>query len=282
MTEKSTRFLDRGRHLWLGLALIAVMWPLNWFLPGLRTMFLFFPLWLGYILTVDGLVLRRRGSSLLSRAGPSEAVMLFLISAVSWWLFEAVNLVLHNWRYLGRELIGDAAYALFASVAFSVVMPAVFASAELVRDSAWIERFGSGPRLRPTRRNLLLLIAIGFVMLALSLGFPDLFFPLIWGAIYLILDPLNHLLGKASLLDRLERGDWRPVASLAAGALMTGFFWELWNYFSYPKWVYDIPGVGFLHIFEMPLLGYLGYLPFGLELFALFALLRWRPLDPQL
>jgi hypothetical protein len=28
----------------------------------------------------------------------------------------------------------------------------------------------------------------------------------------------------------------------------------------------------------MPLLGYLGYPPFALELFALFALLKWRPL----
>ena len=35
---------------WLGLFLLAVCWPLNWTLPGLRTAYLFFPLWLGYIL----------------------------------------------------------------------------------------------------------------------------------------------------------------------------------------------------------------------------------------
>ena len=282
MTERTAGFLERGRHLWLGLVLIALMWPLNWFLPGLRTMYLFFPLWLGYVLTVDGLVQRRRGTSLFSRAGAADTVMLFLISAVSWWLFEAVNLILQNWHYLGRELIGDVAYALFASVAFSVVMPAVFASAELVRSTRWVERFRRGPRIPPNRRNLLILFAIGVLMLVLSLGFPRVFFPLIWGALYLILDPLNALLGRDSLLDWLRHGDWRPVASLAAGALLTGFFWELWNYFSYPKWVYEIPGVGFLHIFEMPLLGYLGYLPFGLELFALYALLRWRPSGPEL
>jgi hypothetical protein len=44
----------------------------------------------------------------------------------------------------------------------------------------------------------------------------------------------------------------------------------MWNYFSYPKWVYDTPMVNFLHVFEMPLLGYIGYIPFSLELFAIY------------
>jgi hypothetical protein len=46
----------------------------------------------------------------------------------------------------------------------------------------------------------------------------------------------------------------------------------MWNFYSYPKWVYRVPFVNFWHIFEMPLLGYLGYLPFALELFALYHL----------
>ena len=46
----------------------------------------------------------------------------------------------------------------------------------------------------------------------------------------------------------------------------------MWNFYSYPKWVYHVPYVDFLRIFEMPLLGYGGYLPFGLELFALYQL----------
>ncbi len=70
----------------------------------------------------------------------------------------------------------------------------------------------------------------------------------------------------------LSEGDWRPVISLFIGALICGFFWEMWNYFSYPKWVYHVPFVDFARIFEMPLLGYGGYLPFSLELFALYNL----------
>jgi hypothetical protein len=278
MTEKPARFVGRGQHLWLGLALLAVVWPLNWFLPGTRTMYLFFPLWLGYILIVDALVLRRRGSSLLSRASAADTLMLFLLSALAWWLFEAINLYIGNWRYLGRELIGDLTYALFASLSFSTVMPAVFATAELVRSAAWLDRLPAGPRIVPNRRNLLLLFVLGTTMLVLAITLPRAFYPLTWGALYLILDPLNKVLGRESLLDRLRHGDWRPVVALASGALVTGFFWELWNFHSFPKWVYVTPGVDFLHLFEMPLLGYLGYPPFALELFALFALLRWRPL----
>jgi hypothetical protein len=70
------------------------------------------------------------------------------------------------------------------------------------------------------------------------------------------------------------------VAALALGALVCGFFWELWNFYSYPKWTYHTPGVEFLHVFEMPLLGFLGYPPFGLELYALAHLIA--PRSPRL
>ena len=58
-------------------------------------------------------------------------------------------------------------------------------------------------------------------------------------------------------------------ALLALGALVCGFFWEMWNYYSFPKWTYHTPGAEFLKIFEMPLLGYGGDIPFALELYAL-------------
>jgi len=67
----------------------------------------------------------------------------------------------------------------------------------------------------------------------------------------------------------LREGNWRPIVSLSFGALICGFFWEMWNYYSWPKWIYHTPGTEFLHVFEMPLLGYAGYIPFALELYAL-------------
>ena len=56
---------------------------------------------------------------------------------------------------------------------------------------------------------------------------------------------------------------------------MCGFLWELWNVHSYPKWIYHVPGAEFWYLFEMPALGYLGYLPFGLEVY-LFTHLVWK------
>jgi hypothetical protein len=109
----------------------------------------------------------------------------------------------------------------------------------------------------------------GAAMLALALAWPRLFYPFVWTSLVLILEPLNCWLGRRHFLQDLQHGDWRPVLSLSLGALICGFFWEMWNYYSYPKWIYHTPGAQFLHLFEMPLLGYGGYIPFALELCAL-------------
>ena len=93
-----------------------------------------------------------------------------------------------------------------------------------------------------------------------------------WLSVYGILDPLNYWLGNRSLLEYAAAGDWRPIVSLSLGCLVCGLFWEMWNYYSYPKWVYRVPFVGVLHVFEMPLLGYGGYVPFAWELFAMYEL----------
>jgi hypothetical protein len=48
----------------------------------------------------------------------------------------------------------------------------------------------------------------------------------------------------------------------------------MWNMYSYPKWIYHTPGVEFWKVFEMPLLGFGGYIPFAFELYGLKHLLR--------
>ena len=86
-------------HGWIGLVLVAVCWLSNWMLPGVRTAYLFFPLWLGYVLVVDALVRTRAGSSIWSRSR-KDFVLLFFFSAPVWWLFELFNLRTANWEYL--------------------------------------------------------------------------------------------------------------------------------------------------------------------------------------
>ena len=83
----------------------------------------------------------------------------------------------------------------------------------------------------------------------------------------------RSLLGNRSLTESIVHGDWRPVAALWIGVLFTGFIWEMWNFLSYPKWIYHVAWGGCCKIFEMPLLGYGGYLPFALELYAMYHLI---------
>jgi hypothetical protein len=258
-------------HGWIGLGLVAIFWTLNWSLPGLRTHWGFFPLWLGYCLMVDALVFQRKGSSLLTR-NPAAYAGLFVISAPAWWVFELLNWRTQNWFYDGAQFFSDFQYVALASLSFSTVMPAVFGTAELASGFEWLRRLGRGPRLGPTPATVWGFFSAGWLMLALLLLWPRYFYPFLWLSIYFILAPVNVWLGYRSLSEYTARREWRPVVALWLGCLICGFFWEMWNFYSYPKWVYDVPFLNFWHVFEMPLLGYLGYIPFALELFALYHL----------
>jgi len=256
-------------HGWIGFLLILIFWYLNWNLEGLRTQILFFPLWFGYILTIDAIVLYRKNTSLLTRNKKNFA-LLFLISAPAWWLFELINWQTQNWFYDGKQFFTDVEYAILATISFSTVMPAVFGTAELVGTFKWINNFKKTNVLSPTKATLNQFLLTGFTMLALIIIFPKYFYYFEWAAVYFILEPINYKLKNRTLFDYTIKGDWSSIAALMIGALICGFFWEMWNYFSYPKWIYDIPMLNFLHLFEMPLIGYIGYIPFSLELFAIY------------
>lgn len=275
MERTSTALRGKARsfspHGWLGLGLIAVFWYINWAFTGLRTSWAFFPLWLGYCLTVDALTFYRTGTSLLTRDWRKYA-SLFILSAPTWWIFEGANWRLQNWIYDGAEFFTAIQFFLLATLSFTTVIPAVFGSAELVASFGWFRRPVRGPVIRPTRKVSAAFFCAGLVMLALMWAWPRIFFPFLWISVFFIFEPLNIWMGNRSLAPWLEKGDWRPVLALWLGVLMTAFFWEMWNYYSYPKWLYSIPWGGCCKVFEMPLLGYGGYLPFALELFAMYHL----------
>ncbi len=261
---------------WIGLGILAVCWPLNWLLPGPRTHFLFFPLWLGLILVMDSLVFRRKGSSPLSR-DPAMFVALFILSAPFWWLFELLNRRVQNWHYVGVEL-HPVVYFLLASLAFSTVIPGVLEASELV--SSFLKKpLLTGWKMTVHPALGWGMMAGGIITLLALLLWPRYFFPFIWICLFLIAEALNYMLGHKSLVVYWQRGEWRPTFALFGGVLICAFFWEFWNYWSWPKWIYTVPFFDFLHIFEMPLLGYGGYLPFALEIYSFYnlvqGLMRW-------
>ncbi len=252
-----------------GLALIAVAWPLAWSHLQPYSSYTFFPLWLGYILTVDGLVLRRTSTSLLQR-DPRRWVLLFLASVPLWWLFEGLNYSVHNWSYHLPWSPGGLEYAALASLSFSTVVPAVFETAELYRSFPAFNRPRYWIRIAPSRKGLLAIIAAGMVMSIATFLFPRQAYPLVWLGLFFILDPLNQLIGANSISSQVAHRRWDTVWVLWAAGLTCGFFWEMWNVFSMPKWTYDIPYIQGPKLFEMPLLGYGGYLPFALEIYAFY------------
>ena len=70
---------------------------------------------------------------------------------------------------------------------------------------------------------------------------------------------------------------------MCLAGLVCGLLWETWNFRSGAKWTYSIPFVGQFRIFEMPVLGFLGFIPFALECYVIkeAAALIWdRPRRP--
>ncbi len=268
-TTNKKRFLLTG---WFGILLILLFWYLNWFLSGLRTDWAFFPLWLGFCLTVDAIVYIRKGTSLIKR-NIKKYILLFIISAPVWWLFELFNSFTENWFYDGRQYFTDFQFFVLASISFSTVIPSVFEATELAGTFKWVRILRSDRKLKPTGMLTGLFIILGVITLALEIIFPKIFYPLIWITVYFLVEPVNIKLKNRSLLRYTGEGNWNPLVSLWIGCLICSFFWEMWNYYSYPKWYYHLPMVNFLHVFEMPLLGYIGYLPFSLELFAVYNLI---------
>lgn len=264
--HSNNRFPARG---YVGVVLVAVFWYLNWNLSGLRTHWGFFPLWLGYCLTIDAITYYKKGSSLISR-DLKGYISLFLVSAPSWWLFELLNKPGNYWSYTAREYFSDLEYFLLASVSFSTVIPAVFGTSEWVGTFSKIRNMPAWIKIGRKRHEVVLFFILGVIMLFVVLFLPDYGAPFLWMSVFLIIDPLNVWLGNRSILQETGNGNWNPVITLWVGCLICGFFWEMWNYHSNPKWIYDVPGVNFWHVFEMPAPGYLGYLPFSLELFAIY------------
>ena len=249
--------------------LIAVAWPASWLQLQPLAEYSFFPLWLGYILVIDALVLRRQGTSLLTR-DPKAFLGMFLASVPLWWAFEGINYFTRNWQYVGASEYSTLRYFLVASWHFSIVIPSIFETAELIGSLGFVNRALHGPLVPVSWILLIGAMTLGLASLTALVLWPDYAFSGSWLCLLLLLDPINYLQGRPSILAWLRRGDWRLVVALGVGALVCGWFWEMWNYWAFPKWQYTIPYVDFAHVFEMPLLGYGGYLPFGLEVYAVY------------
>jgi hypothetical protein len=270
---RSVRIDRKYRIPWwgrLGMVVMIAGWllawtRLAWFAPWQHHTFVL-P-WIGYILLVNGLCVQRTGRSLLTDA-PVRFWALFPVSALFWWFFEYLNRFVQNWYYLGVDHFGTAAYVAFATLAFATVLPAVLSTYRLILSFGI---FDPGlRRVMPVRISRPRTAAMAvFISAALGLFFlglyPSWLFALLWISPLLILIALQTLSDRPTIFTPLKTGDWHPLVAAALAALVCGLFWELWNIGSLAQWQYSLPFVDRFRIFAMPILGYGGYLPFGLQ-----------------
>jgi hypothetical protein len=245
----------------VGLALLVepfVSWYFQW-------------AWWSYVLAADALNRRLAGRSLLNDR-PRAFLALCAASVVLWTAFEAINLRLGNWYYVMDHPSRPARWA-GGVVAFATVLPGLFETEELIRNLGWRGHVRVA-RLGWSRAADVICLALGTAGFLLPLLWPDAFFPLVWGALFFLLEPWNRRHAERSFLRDLEAGDAGPLLRMLAAGLVCGLLWETWNFWARTRWIYTVPGFEEVKVFEMPLLGFLGFPPFALQCAAAWAALE--------
>jgi len=221
--------------------------------------------WWSFILFADSLNFRLHGRSLLSRS-VKEFFLLAFFSVSFWCIFELFNLRLENWSYHGLPTpLPERWLGYFLS--YATVIPAL---KEL--EIFWMGFLGKKRlALFPLKvnRGLIAVLSIsGLICLLLLLARPDFFFPLVWLGFIFLLEPVNFSQGNPSLLAEVKEGRWGRFWSLVLAGLLAGILWEFFNYWAGSHWKYSLPYFDFARVFQMPVLGFTGFLPFALEVFA--------------
>ena len=232
--------------------------------------------WTGFLIFADAIVWHARRDSWI-RSDSREFVVLALVSIPLWVLFEGYNLVIRNWHYVGLPENPALRYLGYAW-SFATIWPALFLGAELIsvwRRPAPLKR---GPTYDGVGRRFsgaeILSMAVGAVMLAspffVSRGVAQYMAAPVWLGFIFLLDPVNAHLGAESLWRDWRAGRRGRLINLTLSGFLCGVLWELWNYWSRAKWIYAVPIMEHLKIFEMPVPGYFGFPAFALECFTMY------------
>ncbi|HUO34284.1 MAG TPA: hypothetical protein VMU43_04780 [Candidatus Acidoferrum sp.] len=227
-----------------------------------------------YILVVDAAVLAITGRSRLHSA-PYTFARLALLSIPLYLIFEGYNLRVHNWTWIG------VAQPLWAAVLTYVwncatVFPAIFETSDLVQ--AILPPLPGQPwKIPPYIEYILILCGAAFLILPLALPvqIAAYFFGFVWIGFLLFLDPINRRLALPSVLGDLSEGFYRRVYGFFISGWICGALWEFWNFWSPAKWRYNVPILQNPKIFEMPLPGFIWFLPFALECFVMYVTASW-------
>ena len=201
-------------------------------------------------------------------------------SMLIWLLYEAINLRITNWYYVFLPL--SQSWRWFGIlVSFATVIPAVVIAERVLRSLDVGTKLPLRPR-RITPNQLRVASILGLITLALALAWPVWFGPLIWGVGVLVADPVVYRRRPAdSLIADAESGRWDRITRLLIGGLAIGILWEGLNYWARGKWIYTVPLLETIKVFEMPPLGFVGFPIFALSAWSLYHLLcAWKVAVP--
>jgi len=235
--------------------------------------------WTGYILFVDALVYKFTGRSLLM-TDRLEFLMIAVFSIGVWWLFEFYNAPrfwrsdLELWWHYHNLEQNPFLRRVGYDWAFATIFPLLFLTAELFAATLFKQKSRS-LTINFSRPILIGLVMVGAAGATGPLLYPSAWFaPVIWLSFIFLFDPVNALRGQPSITNDLRHGDWRRLWSLLLSGLVCGVLWEFWNYWAISKWTYTVPFFGDVKIFEMPVLGFLGFPPFAVECWVMYIFFR--------
>src|SRR5206468_9298788 len=185
------------------------------------------------------------------------------------------NFRLRDWYYVFLPA-ARAGRGVGITVSLATVVPAVLLPERVLdRLGVWRDLRFRAFTLEP--RHLEIAGWVGGGLLAAVLAFPRYLYPLTWGAVWLIAEPLLYRTDpERSLFGDIARGRWGRIARLMAAGLFAGILWESFNSVARGKWIYTVPFLEHVKLFEMPPIGFVGFTFFALEVWSLYHLLLPR------
>lgn len=237
--------------------------------------------WVGYLMLLSGTLHAQQGRSPV-RARPHHFWLMCFASVFIWCVFDAINFRrgMRAWEYIGIPHAFESRILPYL-FAFGAIVPSMLMSGQVLMNFGWFDRLRSRP-WKLSNNGFWLIILVGTAMCLWPLLDPRPITNLtLWTSLVFFLDPINMKLGRPSLLRDWQNGWYGRTAALFAGGLVCGLLWEFWNYWALAKWVYHLDFLGPLeHIryFQMPVIGLLGFLPFGAECWVMWQTMR-IPLD---
>ena len=204
------------------------------------------------------------------------------------YVFEFLNFfVIENWYYPNNKIFTNFGNISWQLLSYTTVLPAIFEFYFLLNTFKSLKnRYARGPVIKISRIWQIIALVLG-LSLSFFMGlYPFILFWVLWVSLIPALVPAMSLTKYWTPFTPIgQKGNYTPVVLIALATLLNGFFWEFWNFGSEwfhsdiptnPNyWKYSVPYLDKFHIFsEMPILGYFGYLFFGIGCWVLWVSVR--------